>query len=77
MVFLLVSGTIYRQGLRSVIWGPSGIGFEKVQFSRLTSSGNILNVVISPDGNYAAYVTYDDDGQGVCSNRFRPATRGN
>ena len=63
---LITIGTIgYWLGVPGSLLGSSRTRFEKAQLTRLTSIGNLVNVVISPNGEYAAYATHADDGQGL------------
>ena len=42
-----------------------GPNFERLRFSKITSSGKAVDVAISPDGNYVAYSQRDRKGSGL------------
>jgi eukaryotic-like serine/threonine-protein kinase len=47
-------------GAYKYLWAKKAVtAFEKVKITQLTSSRNLINVAISPDGNYMAYTVSD------------------
>lgn len=58
LILVLAGGAAYR-----FLWADSSsnarLPFEKVKISRLTKSGRVISVAISPDGKYFAHVLSD------------------
>ena len=57
---MAVSVFLWRESRRPV---SGAVAFRSLNIARLTSSGNVLSVAISPDGKYVAHVTHTDDGR--------------
>lgn len=65
VVIVAVVGAIYWGSRAKTSSDTSSFTPDNVQLTRLTSLGNLVNVVISPDGEYAAYATHSDEGQSL------------
>ena len=64
VVLLLVTGlTVY--GLRAWRSNEDHPNFERLRFTKITSSGKADDAVISPDGNYIVYSQRDRNGSGL------------
>lgn len=62
LIFTVVSAG-FGFGLYRYAGGVSPIVFQAGQVTRLTSSGRVKSVVISPDGNFTIYAQEENDGR--------------
>jgi len=64
-VFMLTVVAVAVALLSRLSRRSSGWGFQAMKLSRVTQSGNAINVAISPDGRYAVYVLREGEKQSL------------
>src|ERR1700737_1408772 len=62
---LIVVAGFSAYGLHRWISSTSSSNFERLRFTKLTSSGKAEDAAISPDGNYIVYSQHDRNGLGL------------
>jgi eukaryotic-like serine/threonine-protein kinase len=65
VLMLIAIAGITGFGLRRWISRTPSPNFERLRFTKLTSSGNAEDAAISPDGNYIVYSQRDHNGTGL------------
>src|SRR5262249_2302249 len=71
VVALSLLGLVGYVAYRQAAHGRASLPFEHFTITRLTTSGKVLDAVISPDGRYVVHSVQEADGQGLWLRRVK------